>query len=197
MAATVYLSETNGPSSGPVTTANITNINFSNVDTPNTTVSATQNPLVIPVSGTYVSLTKWIRICVHAWGGSTQIGNLKVWRSAGTWATTIGLGANTNYATFNLAASIVASYGYKMGGGLITVPDSVAAATNGITWQSLVINPSPVQNLTIASSLSTNLLSSGGADQYSNFIIMGIWWTSSQPTGDAGAQTVSYAWDES
>ena len=73
MAATVEILEANG--AGETITANITNSNMGSTDAAN--LDPVANP-VIPGDNTY---EKWQKISVTAMGGSSQIDNLKVWRT--------------------------------------------------------------------------------------------------------------------
>lgn len=81
MAATVYLSESNG--AGPVVTDDVDNCNFGGADTPNL-VPAT-NPIVRPNSAAVegYSFQKQWRIKVQDMGGSALIQTLKFWKSSG------------------------------------------------------------------------------------------------------------------
>lgn len=73
MPATIEIKEANG--AGETETANITNSNMGSIDAAN--LDAVANP-VVPGDNTY---EKYQKISVTALGGSTQIDNLKVWRT--------------------------------------------------------------------------------------------------------------------
>lgn len=208
MAATVNLYESNGGSAGsPGSVTLLTNLNFSNADTANTTVSAASNPLIIPSSGTSYSTTKWIRIGVSVWGGSASIGNFKIWNSTGSpWATTKGIGCNGSiyWAGTGYSNYYISTYGHGVGGGgAKTIPyTSNGLDIVGAKWEtgggaSQQIPLTALQNLGVAGSSATNLLSGGGVPQYSDYMALAMWFTSTVAQGDAGAQTISYQWDES
>ena len=73
MPATIEIKEANG--AAETETANITNSNMGSIDAAN--LDAAANP-VVPGDNTY---EKYQKISVTALGGSTQIDNLKVWRT--------------------------------------------------------------------------------------------------------------------
>src|SRR5918998_5645958 len=99
MAATVEIDERNGAPAGTLT-HNVTNTNMGSTDTVN--LDPVANP-VTPGQNTY---EKWQQLHVTAMGGSSQINNLKVWRTGAlggaathlTNARTSSYGGNPTYA---------------------------------------------------------------------------------------------------
>jgi hypothetical protein len=73
MAATVIINEYNG--AGETETTNITNTNMGNVD------SVNLDPVAYPVTPGNNTYEKWQKISVTNMGGSSQVNNLKVWRT--------------------------------------------------------------------------------------------------------------------
>jgi hypothetical protein len=84
MAATVYLSESNGV--GPTVTDNIGNINFGSADIPNLVPS--QHKILTGPGLSQRSYIKWLRIKLHSLGGAASVKNFRTWHVSG------GLGAN-------------------------------------------------------------------------------------------------------
>lgn len=139
MAATVEILEANG--AGETTTANITNSNMGSTDAAN--LDAVANP-VIPGDNTY---EKWQKISVTAMGGSSQIDNLKVWRT----------GALGGAAT-HLTNARETSYG-----GAPTYATPVATAS-AIATQTMPTSEPTGANLGIGGSLAGALTATGTSD---------------------------------
>ena len=205
MAATVNLYETNGAIATPTTTL-LTNLNFSNVDTPNTTVSAVSNPLVIAAG---IILADQVDSDWHF--GVVDHSRLETSRS-GTRPEARGQrpkeSGRTNAYPTGYGNKYVIAYGHKamVGWQLSTMPRCWRACHSGLTNDAIGWNgannqmaTSPSQNLGTAGSLTSGtLVVGGGAPRYSDFLALGSGTTSSRCLGwDAVAQTISYSWDES
>jgi len=104
VAATVYLSETNG--AGATVTDNVANCNFGGVDLPE--VVAADHPIVRassngPSVGNSWSFQKYWRLKVNAMGDSLLIDTPKVWKSSGAYVDGEALwwsnAANVSYGT--------------------------------------------------------------------------------------------------
>lgn len=71
MAATVYICESNG--AGGDNTDNVGNLNMGSTDAHDLTAAS------YPITAGQNGYEKWIRIKLHALGGSTSIGTFKIW----------------------------------------------------------------------------------------------------------------------
>ncbi len=190
MAATVYLSETNGPNTAPVVTDNIGNVNFGTWDAPN--LVPTAHPIIIG----QCSYAKWLRVCLSALGGSTQISNLKIWKSSGDYK--VGELVGTN-AAFNSLNGLITTYAHKVafaGGGLVTTPvmDNGQPVLGATGYASYTIpTVLPVSELVyIGGALGGHLDAPG----YSDYIFIGLLTTASTPAGPVNQKVFSYQWDE-
>ena len=75
MAATVDIREWNGPTTGPTQTVKTNGtVRFKNADDANVD---TNNPMVIPSSGSDFSYVKWLRLYIGATGPSVEINNIR------------------------------------------------------------------------------------------------------------------------
>ena len=75
MPATVDIREWNGPTTGPTYTVKTNGtVRFKNADDPNVD---TNNPLVVPSSGSDFSFVKWLRLYIGATGPAVEITNLR------------------------------------------------------------------------------------------------------------------------
>lgn len=139
MAATVEILEANTVSE--TITANITNSNMGSTDAAN--LDPVANP-VIPGDNTY---EKWQKISVTAMGGSSQIDNLKIWRTG-------ALGG----AAVHLTNARETSYG---GAPTFATPVATASAT---ATQTMPTSEPTGANLGIAGSLAGALTAVGSSD---------------------------------
>ena len=96
MSATVLINEYN--TVGESETANITNSNMGSADSAN--LDAVANP-VVPGENTY---EKWQKMEVTAMGGSSQIDNLKIWRTGALGGSAVHV-TNARIATYGGAES--------------------------------------------------------------------------------------------
>jgi hypothetical protein len=84
MAAIVQIDESNG--AGETQSANIANCNMGNVD------AAALDPVAYPITPGANSYEKWQRFHVTDMSGSSEINNLKIWRTGALGGTAIHLG---------------------------------------------------------------------------------------------------------
>lgn len=167
MAATVEILEANTVSE--TITANITNSNMGSVDAAN--LDAAANP-VIPGENTF---EKWQKISVTAMGGSSQIDNLKVWRTG-------ALGG----AAVHLTNARTSAYG-----GAPTFATPVGGATDSIiATQTMPTSEPGSANLGIGGSLTGALTATGASD----YLVHQI---QTNPADVAGStSTMNYQYDE-
>lgn len=165
-AATVEVDERNGAPAGTLT-HNVTNTNMGNTDTVN--LDPVANP-VTPGSNTY---EKWQQLHVTAMGGSSQINNLKVWRTGALGGAAVHLtnarlasyGGNPTYATPIVTASTI---------GTQTMPTAAPATAN----------------LGIAGSLAGALTATGSSD----YLVHQIQTNAADTAGSTS--TMNYQYDE-
>lgn len=165
MAATVEIDEANG--AGETLTHNITNSNMGSNDSVNL-VAATYP--VVPGANTY---EKFQKIHVTAMGGSSSIGNLKIWR-------TTALGG----VAVHLSNARTAAYG---GAAVYGTPVATASA---IATQTMPTSEPASANLGIGGSLSGSLAGIGSSD----YLVSQI---QTNAADTAGASTTQhFQWDE-
>ena len=189
MAATVYLSESNG--AVEAVTDNITNINLGGRDIPN--LSANQYPIIIG-GRTYA---KWLRVKLSALGGSNQIANLKIYKSAGAYQ---GGGAEvigTNVAT--AANSRINTYAFaNVGHGevAVTVPyNGDGSDILGVVWASAAF-PTALpasENIFIGNAGGAALTIAG---TYSKYFVMALATTNAVTAGALTQKTFLLTFDE-
>lgn len=166
MAATVEIDERNGAPAGTLT-HNITNSNMGSTDAVN--VDPVANP-VVPGANTY---EKFQQVHVTAMGGSSQINNLKIWRTGALGGTAVHLtnarlssyGGAPSYATPVATASSLATQ---------TMPSSVPATAN----------------LGIGGSLTGALTATGSSD----YLVHQIQTNAADTAGSTS--TMNYQYDE-
>lgn len=165
MAATVEIDEAN--SAGETLTHNITNTNMGSTDAAN--LDPVANP-VTPGNNTY---EKWQKIHVTAMGGSSQIDNLKIWRTGalGGAATHVTNARETTY------------------GGAPTYATPIATASTLATQTMPTSEPSGA-NLGIGGSLTGALTATGSSD----YLIHQIQTNAADTAGSTS--TLNYQYDE-
>jgi len=165
-AATVEIDERNGAPAGTLT-HNITNTNMGSTDAVN--LDPVANP-VTPGNNTY---EKWQQIHVTAMGGSSQINNLKVWRTG-------ALGGAATHVT-NARTS---SYG-----GAATYATPIATAST-LATQAMPTSAPGTANLGIGGSLTGALTATGSSD----YLIHQIQTNAADTAGSTS--TMNYQYDE-
>jgi len=165
--ATVVIDETNGAGPTGSETANVSNLNYGNVDAPNL-VAATY-----PIQQGSNSFDKYNRVHVTAMGTMNKIDNIHIWKSAGAYVT--GEGIQTNLRT--------SAYG-----GAVTY---ATPATTTFTDQVMPV-AEPAANLGIAGSLTGSLAAAG----YSDYWHHQLQTTGSTPGGNVNQKTFSIKYDE-
>lgn len=139
MAATVEIDEANG--AGETLTHNIGDTDMGSIDAVN--LDPVANP-VTPGNNTY---EKWQKVHVTAMGGSSNIDNLKIWRTG-------ALGG----AAVHLTNATTASYG---GAQAYVTP---VATDSSIATQTMPTSEPGSANLGIAGSLTGSLTATGSSD---------------------------------
>lgn len=197
MAATVFLSESNG--AGQVVTDNISNINMGSVDMVNLTPSI--YPIVIPsVAATETprsSYVKFLRIKLSSLGGSNNITNLKFWKSFGVLKTgetilsncddtgngTLGRFLRTTYHTpfFWKTNANQPAYMAVFVANAVPTTGNVSIDANGTADDGGV------------DTVSGSLTSAG----YSQYFVLAELIASTAPAGAVNQKTFSFQWDES
>lgn len=189
MAATVYISETNGPIASPTTTDNVANLNFGSIDAPNIVPSL--HPINVGSNG----VTKWWRIKLAALGGSSQISNIKIWKSSGAYVTgeIIGggwEGGNPNF--FSLGYGFIDNPSTTP----ISLPDSGNGSNiyGGTAWSGLPLATS----LPGVPSVAVNGVFGGAivGVGYSNYQAHGTSTTASTPVGLVNQKVITIQYDE-
>lgn len=165
MAATVSILEANG--AGQTLTHGISNSNMGSVDAVNL------DPVANPVTPGNNTFEKWQKVEVTAMGGSSQINNLKTWRTGAlggsathlTNARTTSYGGAASYATPTASSSSFATQ---------TMPTSVPGTAN----------------LGIAGSLAGALTTTGTSD----YLVHQIQTNAGDVAGSTS--TMNYQYDE-
>lgn len=166
MAATVEIDERNGAPAGTLT-HNITNSNMGSADAVN--VDPVANP-VVPGANTY---EKYQQVHVTAMGGSSQINNLKIWRTG-------ALGG----AAVHLTNARLSSYG-----GAPTYATPVATASS-VATQTMPSSVPATANLGIGGSLTGALTATGSSD----YLVHQIQTNAADTAGSTS--TMNYQYDE-
>lgn len=165
MPATIVINEFN--TAGETKTANITNSNMGSVDSVN--LDAVANP-VVPGDNTF---EKWQKIEVTALGGSSQIDNLKIWRTG-------ALGGSATHLT-NARES---AYG---GAEAFATP---TASTSSVATETMPSSEPTGANLGIGGSLTGALTGTGSSD----YLVHQIQTDSGDVAGSTS--TMNYQYDE-
>jgi hypothetical protein len=189
MAATVYLSESNG--AVEAVTDNIANINFGSFDGPN--MIPAQHAIV---AGNY-STAKWLRIKLQALGGSTNISNITGWKSSGAYVTGEVIGGS--FANVLYPGWAIPTYGHATngnGGGAVTIPYTA----NGTTILSGTFNSYAVPtalpgspNVTFASGTTFTVSVAGN---YSDYLVFGMGTTGLTPNGPVNTKVFTIQYTE-
>jgi hypothetical protein len=146
MAATVEICESNG--SGETLSHNITNSNMGNSD------SSSLDPVAYPISPGDRSYIKYQRVHVTNMGGSSQIKDLKVWRTTALAGSTTHV---TNARTSSYAGAL--SYATPVKTSVSTVDQAMPTSQPGSA------------NLGIGGSLSGALTAAGYSDYLGHQLI--------------------------
>jgi hypothetical protein len=168
MAATVFLSESNG--AGQVVTDNITNINLGSDDAPN--LVTLTSPIVIGLN----SYRKYIRLKLSALGGSSVIDQIKAYKSAGAYVTGEGWYGNINNGGMNVLAYATPTRAAMSSGGFSLIPTSLPA----IAWN--------------IGGVSSGTLTVAGT--YSDYWVSVLETTGSTPAGAVNQKTVTVQYNE-
>jgi hypothetical protein len=166
MAASVQIDETNGSGAGTVT-GNISNTNMGSTDAPNL------NPATFPITPGTNTFEKYQQFHLTALNGSTQIQNLRVWRTG-------SLGGSAVHVTNARSSGYVATTSY-------TQP---IATTSTAATQTMPTSQPGSANLGIAGSLGGALSSPG----FSDYLIHQIQSNSGDTSGSTTTQ--NYMYDE-
>jgi len=169
--ATVIITERYGAPAG--TEGTITNCNMGNVEGIDIVISKT----TAIIAGQY-SFEKWHRFKVTAFNDATDIGGFLVWASA------VLTGADvhkTSAKEANLAATV---YAQPVGGAVAsTIADQVMP----------VVEPT-LPNVSVAGDHDATLVTGGGANQYSDYMVMQIAVNAATTVGKS--VTMNYQYDE-
>lgn len=176
MAATVVVTETNGPQASAVETVDPSTLNMGSVD--DAELVPASYPIVAQADGH--AYEKWIRLYVSDMGGSSIVDNVKIWLSnlGGGWKT--GEGMSTNLRTSGYSAA-----SYATGGPV----DTDSAVADQVMPES---EPAGA-NLGIAGSLTGQITS---APAYSDWAVLQLDVTASTPAGAVNQKTITFQWDE-
>lgn len=165
MAATVQLAEFN--TGGETETDGISNLNYGSNDSANLVVAT------YPITVGQHSFEKYVKVHVTAMGGSNQIDNLQIWKSAGAYVTDEMIQTNltaSGYTSVSYATPATASYSGN---------DCPTADPGGA-------------NLGIAGSLSGALTAAGYSDYWKSQLQTGA----GTPAGNANQKTYTIQYDE-
>jgi len=176
MAATVVITETNGPQASSTETVDPSNINMGSVDDAEL-VPATY-PITAKTDGH--AFEKWLRMYVSAMGGSSIIDNLKIWLSSlgGGWKTGEGMSTNLRESGYVQA----------------TYPTAGPVETNSPDAGQVMPETEPSgPNLGISGSLGGQITSSPA---YSDWAVLQLDVTSSTPAGSVNQKTITFQYDE-
>lgn len=190
MAATVFLSESNGVVEA--VTDNIANINFGSFDGPN--MVAAQHAIV---AGN-VSTTKWLRIKLQNLGGSTSISGTQVWKSSGAYVTGEYLGSNYNAGGLGGGSPQITTYGtgqVAFGSPVIATPytGNGAALFNFTGGDNYSTAPIALGG-GIAWTLPGGLLNA--APSYSYYGAFGLGTTGATPIGPVNTKVITISYTE-
>lgn len=186
MAATVYLSESNGAIES--VTDNISNMNFGALDAPN--IIPSQHPIGITSS----SVAKWWRVKLAVLGGSSQISNIRIWKSSGTYVTGEAIGSVLG-GSGNAYCASYAHAESQHGGGAITVPYSGDGTSIISTpWSSRLVPTSQPGsgNVFVGGTIAAAIVGVG----YSNYTPFGMNTTASTPVGPVNQKVFTVQYDE-
>lgn len=176
MAATVVVTETNGPQASSVETVDPSNINMGSAD------AAELNPATYPITAKADghAFEKWLRMYVSDMGGSSIVDNIKIWLSAlgGGWATGEGMSANLRTTGY-----VQASYPT---GGPVDTDSSVAG-------QAMPEAEPSGPNLGIGGVLGGQITASPA---YSDWAVLQLDVTELTPAGSLNQKTLTFQWDE-
>jgi hypothetical protein len=176
MAATVQVTESNGPLASVVVTTDPANLNMGSADA-SELVPATY-PITAEADGH--SYEKWVRLLVSDMGGSSIVDNLKIWLSnlGGGWKT--GEGISTNLKTSGYSAA-----SYPTAGPVDSdSPDAVEVMPES--------EPSGA-NLGIGGALGGQIVAAPG---YSDWAVLQLDVSASTPAGSLNPKTITFQWDE-
>lgn len=182
MSATTQFSESNG--AGETVTDGISNINFGSVDTPNLTPSAAK--IVIPGASVVQSFEKYLRFHVSAMGGSSSIGNLKLYKSGGAYVTGEVINSNsgsttqqkqTTYHTPDQTLRTVTSFG--------NIPTTLPTVSN-----------CSITSLGVEGTVGAGTGTLGAAG-YSQYFCLSLQISSATPAGAANQKVFTLQYDES
>lgn len=164
MAASVQIDETNGSGSGTVT-GNIANSNMGSTD------AANLNPATYPITPGSNTYEKYQQVHLTALNGSTQIQNLKIWRTG-------SLGGAAVHVTNARMSGYVATTSY-------TQPVN---STSTVATQTMPTSTPGSANLGIAGSLA-GILSAPG---FSDYLVHQIQSNASDVSGSTTTQNYQY-----
>ena len=177
MAATVDISERNGPFASSTEDTDISNLNFGSSD--EAQLVPADDPITAQADGH--SFEKWIRFRVSALGGSTQIDNLQCWISNLGGGYKTGEGISCNLVTGGYSAAT-----YPTGGPIDT--DSADAD------QVAPVAEPGTPNVGIGGSLGGVITTA--SPTYSDYIVLQLDVSASTPAGSLNTKTFTFQWDE-
>ena len=196
MAATVILSETNGPVGTPVVTDGIPTINFGTADTPNL------NPTSYPIPQGSAAYGKWLQVKVSAWGGSSHVSSLKFYLFSGALKTGEAIGGNFFPGMATYAATRISAYAtatVAAGGGAVTTPITLnGSAVLGSPYAAFPVpstTPS-AENIMIGGAINGSF-NTPTVTAYSNYLFLGLSTSSTTPPGALNQKVFLYQWNES
>lgn len=186
MAATVEFSESNGPNAGEVVTNGISNINFGSSDSPN--IVPASHPIIIGQFG----YGKWIRFHVSAMGGSSNIADLRLYKSSGAYLA--GESINSNLDT-NVNLYRITLYAHRVaggGGGLVVTP----ITDGGVASVGANVNPPAAlpasENISIGGIVGGVLHAPG----YSDYAFLALATTGATPAGPVNQKVFTIQYNE-
>ena len=169
--ATVIVTERYGAPAG--TEGTITNCNMGNVEGIDLTISKTT-----AITAGEFSFEKWHRFKVTAFNDATDIGGFRVWASAALSGTDVHW---TSAKESSLAAT---AYAQPVGG----------ATQSTVADQVMPVAEPTLPNVSVGGDHDATLATGGGANQYSDYMIMQIEVKAATTTGKA--IMMNYQYDE-
>ena len=175
MSATVDISETNGTFAASVETVDISNLNFGSDD------SAELTPATYPITAQADghAFEKWIRYRVSALGGSSQIDNLKIWKSSGVYKTEEGVSTNARLSGYSAAT--------------YPNPGPPVETDSGIATQVMPVAEPAGPNIGIGGSLSGIITT---VTNYSDWLVLQLDVTENTPAGALNTKVFTFQYDE-
>jgi hypothetical protein len=189
-AATVTLSETNGPTSAPVVTNAISTLNFGSVDAPD--LDPTSYPLVQRADALTFSYTKWLRVYCSAFNDSHLLTNFKMWKVSGDLKAYEYLGYSKCRSGGAYGEGVVGT------GSVDPMPYNGSGAWFFSGMSASYWNTTGIPVSEPASNLFGSIAASGGFSGYAAMAVQIAGWPgSATPLGPLSQKVITYQWDES